>query len=53
LNSTHATTNPAWDFQFIIPDYEVNQEYGFKARAVFRPKCDREGVIKEFEDWKP
>ena len=51
-NSERMTTNPAWDFQFIIPNYEVLKEYGFKLRAVFRPRCSREDVMKEYRRWR-
>lgn len=53
LNKDASTTNPAWDFQFIIPDYKVNEEYGFKARGVFRSKCDRAEALEEYNRWKP
>ena len=46
------TSNPAWDFQFIIPTYEVLQEYGFRARIVYRERCPRAEVLREFQDWK-
>jgi len=43
------TTNPAWDFQFIVPRYEVMQEYGFRARLVYRERCSRAEILKEVE----
>jgi len=51
-NAELQTTNPAWDFQFIIPAYKVRREYGFRARAVYRERCPRAEVLREFQDWK-
>jgi hypothetical protein len=51
-NAELQTTNPAWDFQFIIPTYEVLKEYGFRARIVYRERCGRAEVLKGFQDWK-
>jgi len=50
-NKDLQTTNPAWDFQFIIPNYDVMVDYTFTARAAFREKCSREDILKEVEKW--
>jgi hypothetical protein len=52
VNKEAQTTNPAWDFQFLVPRYEVKKEYSFRARAVYRERCSRAEVLKEFESWR-
>jgi hypothetical protein len=52
FETTRQTSNPAWDFQFVIPKFDVNEDYGFKGRLVYRPRCSRDEVMKEYESWK-
>ena len=52
VNEALQTTNPAWDFQFLVPRPEVGKEYGFRVRTVLRPRCSREEVLAEFQQWK-
>lgn len=52
INKEAQTTNPAWDFQFIQPRYEVKKEYGFRVRLVYRERCGREEVAREFDNWR-
>ncbi len=47
-----SATETAWDWQFIIPDHEVAQEYGYRARVVYRERCSRDEVIEEFKNWR-
>jgi len=44
--------NPAWDWQFIIPDYDVAKEYGYRARVVYRERCSRDEVLDEYKKWR-
>ena len=48
-NAALQTTNPAWDFQYVLPKYEVNTPYSFKARLIYRERCPREQVLKEYD----
>ncbi len=52
LNRAERTTNPAWDFQFIVPRFEVPERYRLDVRAVLRPRCSREEIVEEYERWK-
>jgi hypothetical protein len=52
INRGQETTNPAWDFQYLLPRYEVNREYRFRARVVYRERCSRAEVVREYEKWR-
>jgi hypothetical protein len=51
-NTAAQTTNPAWDFQYILPKYDVNTDYELRARLIYRERCPREQVLKEYEKWR-
>jgi len=44
--------NPAWDFQFIVPDFEVGKEYSFQARVMYKEFESSDQVLAEYELWK-
>lgn len=52
IERTLQTTNPAWDWQFIVPRYEVKREYGFRACLAYRPRCTREEILREVAEWR-
>jgi len=43
--------NPAWDFQFIVDDFEVGQEYSFQARIIYKEFEGKNDVLAAFETW--
>jgi hypothetical protein len=44
--------NPAWAFQYIIPSPEVDREYSFKVRMMYKPFVSAEDIDEEFQKWK-
>src|SRR5262249_41245056 len=45
------TGNPAWDFIYFHRSYEVNRDFCFRARAVYRKFKDAEEIIRLYEQW--
>ncbi|UCF38176.1 MAG: hypothetical protein JSU96_04800 [Acidobacteriota bacterium] len=45
-------TNPAWDFQWIHPDFEIGQTYRLNYRAVYKLWEGREDVLKEVRKFR-
>ncbi|MDH3245474.1 MAG: hypothetical protein OEM26_12720 [Saprospiraceae bacterium] len=43
--------NPAWDFQFLIPNFAINQVYSFRARIIYKPFISAEEIVSEYEKW--
>ncbi len=44
-------TNPAWDFQLIIPDLKKGKEYTFRARMIYKPFISAEDITSEYISW--
>ncbi len=44
-------TNPAWDFQYLIPDPVIGREYSFKARMVYKPFAGHQDILEEYQKW--
>lgn len=40
-------TNPAWDFQMIVPDYKVGEDYELDMRLVYKKWQGRDDVLRE------
>ena len=51
FNAERRSANPAWDFQLIIPEFEVPERYRLDVRALLRPRCSREEILAEYTHW--
>src|SRR5690606_18176190 len=43
---------PAWDFQYILPDFEVNKEYSISLRLVYKEWAGQDDIEQEYKTWK-
>lgn len=43
--------NPAWDFQFIVRNFEAGKPYCFRARLAYRPAQDHQDALRERGEW--
>ena len=46
------THSPAWDWQFVIREPEIDKEYGYRARVVYKPFSGRKEVREEYVNWR-
>ena len=44
--------NPAWDFQWIIPNPLPKKIYSFKSRLLYKPFVSEDDIREEFNKWK-
>jgi hypothetical protein len=44
--------NPAWDFQYILPGFEVGKEYSFECRMIYKEWIDQNDLEGEYQFWK-
>src|SRR5680860_514162 len=42
---------PAWDFHYILPDFEVGKEYSIQLRVVYKKWKGPKNIEKEYRKW--
>lgn len=45
------THSPAWDWQYVIRNPQVGQQYGYRARIVVKPFKGRTQIWREYQKW--
>lgn len=50
-NEMKDDTCPAWDFEFVVPHYEIGKEYGWQLRIAYKPWRDRADVLREVKSY--
>jgi len=44
--------NPAWDFQYLVPDFKTGQIYSFRVRMIYKKFEGSEDVLAEYQHWR-
>ena len=44
--------NPAWDFEWSVEDYPLNQPVGFDGRLIYTAFQTPGKVLQRYEDWR-
>lgn len=52
FHAARRTSNPAWDFQFLIRNPKVDAAYGFSLRTVLCQRCDRNRLLELVSQWQ-
>lgn len=42
---------PAWDFYYLLPDFEVGKEYSLKLRVVYKTWAGQKNIDEEYRKW--
>jgi hypothetical protein len=50
-NAAGDDTNPAWDFQLVVPEAEALQGLQLELRLVYKPWAGRDDVLREVRSW--
>jgi hypothetical protein len=45
------THSPAWDWQYVIWEPQINKEYRYRARIIYKPYAGRDDIKEEYENW--
>ena len=45
------THSPAWDWQYVIRKPQIDKEYGYRARAIYKAFAGRDNVKAKYENW--
>lgn len=45
------TGMPAWDFQYILPDFEVGKSYSFTTRVLYKEWVNQQDIEQEYKKW--
>ena len=43
--------NPAWDFQYILPNFEAGKTYSFNTRVLYKEWISQKDIESEYKKW--